>query len=583
MRILLILLLGLISFVSHAQVTYIQKFFDLKRGTDSVFYETPNDYPGAILIHGYLTGKLTGYSFDIGNEVTKRAAVAADQFPEKWERRSQYYQEDRVQHDGRYFIAIMDPPVEVPPINGDYWMEIEILGDPVGDRYFFPTLADTLPRALFPNKLAVPVEWAYDPWVPSNDYYADDVVEFEGVIYQSLSLSTGKDPVSFQQLWKKKELDFIRFFRATDFDSYKIVYARTTNNGVICDVPQMITPLRYDFATGIYMGAGVSFYFQDAIRFLESLKQPLFHPFKSGYRAKVVLFANYNEREIVLTKIKQSLVSGKLKVKKGWIVNQTALSEFKSATSMGNWNLVQDLRTSAFQVLRSKDHARCITIPALDVPVDFADAVQSPSPLRTFTLTEGILNKFKPNHIDTLAIDSLDALPYSVVFRPTEDGLSFLEAYMFPKSEETDKIWTLLKNAARDKSIESRAKPDTNYPWSRTWFDFNIYRARLDSVNLMTPPAPIAEESFPVSTYIIYKRSVHVVGEPSFAPVSVMVSINDKSAGSAEVVNYVFYWSDVKKLLQARNSDVWNNFISQVESGTAAFTESKPVLGLIEE
>jgi hypothetical protein len=576
-----LLLLTTGSLPAQSQVTFVQKYFDAKTGPDSIFYNVPNDYPGSILIHGYLTGKIPGYRFDIGTEVVKRKTVPDNDLPDKWDKQTQYYQEDQVRHNGRYFIAIQEPALATVPENGDNWMEIEILGDPVGERHYFPSLADTLPRSVFPTNVVIAPVWSYEPWVPTDNYYADDAIEYKNVFYRAISLNTGKEPDAHPQLWRKENVDALRFFSNQDISIYKVLYARSVVDGKNVDTPQMITPCRYDQDTGIYKSTGVSFYFQDAVRFLERLKQPLFYQSISGYWLKDLMVASDDERVEVLRLLRSAMTNGSLKIRKDWIADQAGVTEFKAAASLTDWNVIQDLRSKAFHVVRASSGKRVISIPATHVIV-----LQSKAPTKVLTLAELMEDNFTAQAVDTLNLDSLETIPYNLVLRPPVLNMSFYELYTLSRSSnEVTELWMSLAAAVKAQAIRPTVKPYTHYAWSHTWSDFYYRGMLMPSLDLLPRGNSEMEMNAAVAgSGVIYKKNVSSTGQLTFSPVSIMFSVTHKTPGTDDYfTEHIFSWDDVARWLRSKSATQWNDFITQVDEGSAQFVNAEVILGMIEE
>jgi chitodextrinase len=574
--------------------TYVSRSIDFRDSLNGKYlYGTGL---GTVLLHGYLSGELKAYAFDFKEENVKWKPVPPGEIPAEWDPKLDYYAGDRVTYKGKYYECAYDI-TQMEPTHENHWWNYDLKGEPVSTIYSFPGESDTTTKAQFlKNFILYDEEFLGDPWQPSYAYYSMDVVAFNGLFYECLVDNEGRQPDTETEYWQLRYRQ-TQLYSPRDLYAAEILYARTGSGGSSL-VPQMISAYVLDDMEGLLKSVGLNFKFQETMAYLSRQRElPMVCRSRLGYTgAPQLLIADHNTYDL-LQYLQTKLKEGKLKPAKNGILHpeyDTFLATAINDVSV-NWVLTQDVNTNdIFVSARHFDvdgatYTRVLKLSWKNLAPLLAADVATP---RTWDLMEGIQANMFNSIADTLAIDTLQSLPYNPVTIPPPAAIYFIDQHSAsmttnPESAQAMKsLWSQLLPALSSGRLEAQPweeKPflcDQPFPEVVINEDkqrkiekaFRLERkeeVRLDSMHAQLPAAGIIVE---------YRRVVTPL--PSrvqpFKVQKLGVRLYHSEGGF--YADYFFKWDDVKKIVHGEEVQ---RLMESIEKGKLVFDTQNYLGGLM--
>lgn len=598
-KLLVILLLVWTSCTGFAQ-TYVVSKIDFRDSINSKLIAPNTDNLSILLVDGYLSGSLPGYKFDIGEEVLKRAPLTADRTPPPWNAKKDYFIDDRVSYKDKFYRLNWEANKPVPT-RDEAWSEITLEGFPISTRYYFPTLEDTLSKQDFLRAMVAIEPTLFDPWHKEYSYYVNDVAEFNGRNYEASTDNEGKSPADNPDIWHPTSQGSMILHSMRDFNSVQVL-SQQQNNGA--QEPVMLSILVYDDRYGASLSIGLYFYFKDAIQYLNQVKQqPLLYTSETGYLGPAKVVLDNTRRFLLLNKLKENLISKKIKLDKKMIASKTRYEEFLAEPMFAEpplrWNIFQ--KPNGDFVLLDQAFKDDILITSNTVAIIPAAKLQRIFPAHNpkfITYSEALTSSML--HItpdDTVHYDTLE--PVEIVHikpEPARENFFWLESYNI-RIDSTDQktqekfsgIWSLLQQAFDKNQLQPKSPLRTFFPcklgaftglefYNRTLtftpdYEFNNANQFVDSLAV---PEWFTEFS------VTYKKTT-TQNNPitSYTPVEITFQFMTRWRGDHWPVTHTLDWSDVKKIL--RDLPQSTEFITGIEQRTLNFSQSEVVYGVIAE
>jgi chitodextrinase len=585
--------------VVRAQSGYVNYLINFRDSANAAWLFPCTDLPGAILIDGYLNNKLKGYRFAAANEVTKRKPLDPQMIPPPWDVRKHYYPEEQVSFEGNFYKAAVDSDLQPRPGNGDFWQKFELLGEPIRSRYYFPNPADSLSKSEFLSRMVASNMRSYPPWDYAAYYNTADRVQYEGKIYEAFTdIQKGEKP-SNQDYWVEVG-NIIEFYRPSQMVGLKIMYHYQVQNRDTLWHPQMITVLVQDNIEGLLLEAGPSFYYSDAIHYLQSVKQPILKNQAWGYVGSSLFVLDEEGCLKFLEWLRPKLRQGQIKLRGDQILNATAYRNFLEANLPGddlpNWIAYQDILSKDWMIshIRSHDFDRKIT-PVVKVPVQAAIKAMKLSKRKLQTYTQALESRVFSIRKEAAQIDSLSPLHTRIMADPPTPANFFLEKYGAPVDStnkplvnQLPEVWKIFNDAFYQKKIKV-VNPFVNfYMWQQPWPEttirntlgpwsaakrFSLGQSRYDEMDSINRPVDFR---YLFVTYKKFTDSPVVHFEP------LEISLEFVLADNLFPVHYTFDWQELKQLWKGKTSPTIQSFIDAIESERLNFSSSQLVYGLME-
>lgn len=594
-KLLVVLLLALISYAGFSQ-TYVVRVIDFRDSINSKLVDNNTDNLATLLINGYLSGAVSGYKFNIGQKVLKRAPLSADQTPPPWNPNQSYFIDDRVSYKGMFFICVREAEKPVPTVS-DAWRQISLLGMPISTRYYFPSLEDTLSKQDFLRALIASEPTLFDPWYKEYTYYANDVVEFNGRNYEAITDNENKLPSVNPADWQLTQQGSMIMYSLQDLSAVAVLSQLQENQKVNTAEPVMLSILVNDLQLGFNRQLGLHFYFEDVIHYLNQLKlQPLLYSSEKGHLGPSHIVSHDTRKTVLLHTLKDGLTSKKIKPGKKMIVHKTNYAEFLAELTFAEpsmrWNFF--INPSGDFVLM--DQAVAVGI----IPIAKLKSIFPVNTPRLFTYSEALTDTLlHTTSYNKLRYDSLK--PVKVVrVNPVPPPQTFfwLETYKFnidsaelKTQEKFLHIWTSLQQAFYKKQLQPKNPARTFFPcklgvsqslafYKHTYTfapDYQLSYPDQFQVDSLEAPAWFTDCS------VTYKKTATRSNpDTSYTPFEISFQFMTWNGTEHRPVTYTLRWSDVKNTLRGYSPQA-DEFIIDVVLAKFNFYQSEVLYGVISE
>jgi hypothetical protein len=596
MRLITLVLIIITVDVATAQ-TYVQHWFNFR---DSV--NSKNIYGaglGEVLLYGYLNGDLTAYAFDYKSEDVKFKPIPKELIPAAWDPKLAYFVGDMITYEGGYYECMMDAPAGMRPGANDYWFTTALQPEPLSTVYSFPGTADITTKKEFLGKfIAYEDQYLGDPWMKDYEYYTMDVVQFQGLHYSCLADNNGKQPDLEKDYWVIRNPQ-LQFHSPRDLYTVGTLYAIPSAGATA--VPQMLSAYALDDNTGIWKSVGLNFKFHDAMSYLAHLNErPLVCRTRLGYTGAPQIFFGYENSHTVLQFLQMKLMDGRLKPGKKDILNPDLYKTFAETVTeelSAVWTFTQDMVSNDVLIGAIRYEALGpVYTPVLRLPWKvleplFKAEVPSPAPL-------DFIGGLQPNQfnvfIDTVAIDTLEAMPYTPVTAPPTSERYFIDQRSASTTSNPSlakamqSLWDVVLPVVQSGDIGLRPYEEKPFTCNQTFPEMTIERDRrwiigdgfrleeiqelkLDTLYSMLPVAGLVAE---------YERTLTREGDkgkPLFRPKRLAVRVYSPEV--SVFVDYFFNWDDVKKVIDTKPE--LQKLVEAIEKGKLVFDTQVAVGGLM--
>lgn len=599
--------LFLTSSSAFSQYKHIGKKVNFKTKSSSLSTEKQTDNLGQILLSGYLDGKINGYRFSVMDSVTRWKP--SEIRPDDWIDQQLYFSGDLVTFSGKTYRAISDNSVR--PDNPQYWSRAD-LKDPVSRRWYFPTLADTLPKENFLDAMVQDWPERYQPWVHSNTYYQGDRVTYQGKDYEAETdiNAYSRNPEIDANSWRVIS-NGVFFFPWTACDQITILFNYSVQKTDTVFVPEMISVGVFDYRIELNKDL-CHFYYRDVMEYLKTVSQPVATNFKYGY-INQVLELNYASRSECITWIKSKVKSKALKISDKNIIDPQKYQNWLSDTSTTqldyNYRIFQhpvthDVTLSALNIEQIAD-------PFMTIPIKPLDKLFKKEKVRAPTISNysAMLSDWKSllpvSSKDYSYYDSLAPLTYTTVKPRTTADYEMIEAYTAHLNDRANQTiaslvpdaWLKIERAfftgkLRDTSRDiHRSFFSDNYNWSNVTLgkeikfdaDFSLSGDRSTSGGFLFLPARFDALS------IVYQKNFKNTGqlvETSVTPLTVTIYYDTQHDIEAypetmQARGAAFKWTELKQLLLQEGQ--FAALIDAIENGKLNFKNSELMYGLKEK
>lgn len=592
-----------ISLPSLAQTGYQAKYLLFQSGENARYFNTYSDYAGAILIDGYLKGKLKAYAADVVSEVVKRGPIDSTEIPSPWEKGIDYYTMDRVSYQGKYYEATLDFASNgLPPDQNKYWLRYEILGEPVSVKRSYPQLKDTLGKGDFLAKLVSQLETQNPPWDLGGAYYNGDLVDYRGITYiATKDVTSAIPPAEDGANWDIYGSAGPTFLRPRDLIGLRTLLHTEKNQGNVRYTPQMVSPVAFKYELELNYPV-VYFFFDEAVNYLNSIAQPVLFSSQYGYLTNGQFVLTPEARAELLESVRASLKSKTLKLT---IQNPERIKIFlNDTTRMANtteWVIHQNLNSTDLEIhqvvfeggiLKAKSVA-AIPLKSLQKALPFKAA-------SWFTPWEVLVDQGRwESTTDTLAIDSLAPVNPHINARKPANSFLLLEAYKANVDDTNPSLtstlpeaWAYLTAAYNEMKPVFKTPFVTFFPWVYDWstvkpggvltgWTFNK-NFTLGPSGYVRPGVLEVPKQF-TTLSVTYKKTIPTDPKQKMQYSPLEVTLEFQTAQNPDApVWYTVAWKDFKELLTSRASAPLAQLIQAIEGGTLRFYNTELVYAPIE-
>jgi hypothetical protein len=573
-----------------AQSGFYTKTIDFSNEANARWEHSPSDNLGTMLLDAHLRGELKAYRFALAHDVTKYAPIPAADLPSPWDPTADYYLDDMVSHNGKVYIARTDiARGSFKPDNSMYWQDMDMHGPAVSIHHHFPTDADTTTKSYLLTYLVEEEPAAYDPWSNGLEYFHDDRVVYGGKTYEARGNNfAGIIPGTNENFWMPIESRLV-MYQPTDLNVIETLYHYKINDNDTIHTPQMVSVRVVDRYKEVYRNVGLNFFYNDVVRYLERSHQPALYLSDIGrLDGGAFLFDEHTKGDFTRW-IHSKILSKEIKPGKKAILSDAEYNQFVSTKpedlNVTSWYPVQNPATHDFTIVAGKlnaDH-EYYTIAALAVPYKSIEKLLKamPPPPKPKAYKDIFTSSFLVSSIDTVAMDSIEALP--LVSHPTGnfretyfDEIHFDRINANPVVFNTiSPLWELIAQALSAKTLKlhpSRSYYPCHYNWTDTEIVWSMGSQMADgnfSISHTTPaPAGLPMPEWKMKEAgIVYRINSSPSTSGKYRPVQLVISFEAEPHG--DLVDYRVDWSDVMKLVGGKKE--YADLTTGVEKATLNF------------
>lgn len=575
-----------------SQSGYAVTYIDFKASPNSSLLHENTDNLGSLLVEGYLKGKLRGYKFAYNEEILKWAPMPAKYWPGKWDPKKYYFLDDRVSYKGYGYEMIEEiGPSSTPPDQSTKWVKQILKGEVVSRRYSFPSVRDTLSKADFLKNM-VENQRQLDKWNPYAGYYMGDEVEYEGRKYMSIGDTPhGNNPTN-DKYWEPSGTLIPMFSSLDDLTGIEIL-SYYEIKGDTTWYPQVISLHRYNDYVGSYDRTVVSFFFPEAIQYLNSISQPIVYQAKFGYMGNSMLILGQKEKTELAKWINKKLTLNQLTLTGTKIIDNQRLQLFLKDTAnlQGKYGVAQDLLTQNPVI---HDTHPIYTIPLASIALLLeANLAPPPNPLN---YSQALLSNVFYGQTSVTEIDSLIPDKHKNIASNQALEYFFLEEYSLSWKDAGEranqvKAWQQVAIDFKNKSLTPMER-HFNYvahDWSKegNWSSLGKDLSKKEWVNLLnhydSDQGDLLEIEPHDSTTLVclapvYKKYLRSSLKSNLEPVE--ITFYGSWIGNIHSVS--FSWKLVKESLLKTNPSGFSKLIESIEKGQILIRGTKIVSGLRE-
>lgn len=560
-------LLLIIALITAEQVCgqyqYFHRRFNFNDAAHASFHFRDGGFPSALLVSGYLKGKLKGFAFEFSEQV-KTKPPRPDQIPQAWNSKTYYVAGDVVSFKGDGYAAMMDEPSSrTPDENSDAWARFEIVGDPYSTVFSWPTLADTLSREQFKKRVSFRQNVFFEPWYEELEYHTNEIVEYDGSNFRLLKeFAKGVPPGKNAGEWEPVEtITMASEFGPENFFGLDLLVLRNASGE---EIPQMITALILDPNRDIILNA-VSFDYAEATQYLRSISLPFAYQSPTGFLGSPNLILDDSAKARVLDVVKNGIRSGKIKTSPKWVDNAPLYELWMNGpVDESSWSVFQHPGTGALQVVQWTFAERKMQVDRVaSFPWKNILPLIKGEPFHIISYREIFNDKHVHSFLDSVHADSLTPRYQSVIdqSRVLPSSKIFQEDFTVkvdPKNETQipnwKEVWMAFRTCALNrKVIPQMFQSDIEWPIENT---ATVSDAEVHDFN---PSAEVSQLT------VTYKRTI----DPSTStcsPVMVTVAFADPLL---PVNSYTVAWYDLKRELDSKSAG--KAFIKAVEKASLPF------------
>lgn len=571
----------LLNFTLHcrAQEKVYVTTIDLSEPKNAMWIKSPTDKIGDILLDGYMSGKLRGYSEGI-IERLEYAPVPPEHLPREWKKGQDYWVYDLVSYQGQYYECWDDDAdPNLPPLNNKQWHAATLEGDLISQKWVFPEAQDTLSKVELLDRMTTVLAERFMSWQSGTSYFAGDLVEYGGYNYQAMSDVTGSTPPADDKVnwvYHPTSVMFARPFELNIVEIFSWVEKRTL-------LPQIIG-LKFLRPEGFDQRV-IYFYYEEALNYLNHIRQPILYKNPYGYIGANELVMDEQSRINLLQQIK-TLAKTKPKTVIAGVVDQKMFSDFQRDTAgivdLSRWRIMQSLDGSTLQL--SEDGSE----PFLTVPISAIKKILSKEKV-TLATYAGMIQSGKFDQ----SLDAYPDAPESPRIKGPEEvariprELCFMESYIKVLDSLSDlkmqELWKKAVDINKTKPIRQihplRGFFPSHYDWSKQVYhlpskgDFQFDKTFQIGYD---DEAPFVTDTLATATHVTRYSVTYEKSAGKFVPLDFTISIE---APDSYFSDYTFEWKTIQPVLASFDPEL----VSAIEKGTVKYSYSELQYGLVEK
>lgn len=589
MRVLLVCMMCAAAATSAAQSGFYARFIDFSHEDNAHFEHPPSENLATILLDGYLRGKLKAYKYAVAHDILKYAPIPADQLPATWNDSTDYYWEDMVFYKNNVYVANTDIVKHgTPPDSGRYWQNVDMHGTPISTWHHFPLEADTTTKSFLLSSLVEDAPMIYDPWVEGIEYFNADRVAHEGKNYAAKRNNfAGVVPGTNEEFWTLLS-SRITLYAPSDLNVFKILYHYQINGRDTIHTPQMISVNVLDRTKEVYREVGLNFYANDVLNFLETIDQPVLYQSDLGLmEGRFFLFDERTKLNFV-NWVKAKISSKEIKPDKRTILSDAEYTLFLNAKTeditASAWYPIQNPATREITIIAGKLNSdyEYYTIPTLSIPFKSIEKLLVSPPRKTHFYREIFTSRFLSSTIDSVHMDSINALPALNSALKGFRGWQFDQMH-FDRIDSDPLLQTAassLWDLALAKKVGFKTYPyrfPCRYNWAGTkiTWDYGTQIAGRDvSLSHEQPLPELPKRHMTMKEIGIVYR---MLPAGKFSPLQIVFSFEDEP--HTDLIDYHLDWSDAMNL--ADGDPKLKEFIDSVNKGTLKFKQTATTYNLM--
>jgi hypothetical protein len=578
-RSLPLFLLLFVSFDCRPQGEMFITRIDLSEPTNARWIKPSTDKIGDMLIDGYMSGKLRGYSEGLV-ERSEYAPIPPEYLPRPWEKGHDYWVYDLVSYEGQYYECWDDDAEpNLVPANNKQWRPYTLTGDLISKRWVFPEARDTLTKDELLDRLTLMASDRFLSWQSGNNYFMGDVVEYGGYNYEAkMDVAGGKPPSEDKWSWEYRPT-MVLFLHPGEANVIQVLswVEKKTLDPQILGL-SIATPDGYDQEV-------IYFNYEEALNYLSQVRQPILHTNPYGYIGATELVLDEQSRINLLQMIKALTKSKPKNIVKG-IVDPERYSGFQSDT-------VQITDLSRWKIMQSLDGARLLVSeyssqPFLSVPVS---DLKKNLAKRKFALAtyagmiqsgkfDGSLEPYvdMPEGPRSKAVEEVVRIPKTLCFRE-----SYVKVVDSIGDLTMRQLWKVIDGANKVTRIPHINPTVSFFPSSYDWSarvhtlpNKGDFRFEKDFQIGHAANSPFETDTLATASHISQYSVTYEKTRDKFEPLDFTMSIEITDSFFR---NYTFEWKTIRPVLAAFDPA----FVEAIEKGTVSYSYSELVYGLVEK
>ena len=564
----LVLLILTCIWPAFTQSGYYYFDIDVKKGPAKGFHRYPSDNLSALLIDGYLKGKVIGYRYNIGGNMLKE----------------------------------------------------------IGTRYYFPTISDTLSKMEFLENMIYRLPLKLPLWSADEQYAKRDLVQYKESSYECIRhLTKGKPPTDMEYWVKIYNGPQIH---STQLEGIRMLMYREKKGNQFIHWPQMICFLSLDY-NGYGTEIGLMFHYSDVLKYLATVPQPMLYQNGIGYMGNQLFILDSQDHETFFYWLQGNLKSGAIQVDDKSIVNRTSFDQFvqdtvltkewtrKQGTFNSPWSIYQDLVSNDIIIyetyLDKKEYKKRTTARLSIKNIEHGSPIKSVPFNFSAWLTSLDFNDPTIEPIE-LNMDSLPPMKFIPELVKPADSHFFVLNTNCESTENPSfvkifpEIWTAVVLAFKEKRIQFKNRTYSFYLCEYDWPEGEI---AIHGNKWSCPPGfsvngrvvadidTLLVSLKPNSFSVTYKKWLGPDSTKSkFEPLQitwqgdyltksatspVKINTDKKTSFVKKDVYYTLDWNDLKKVLATKGTTLVTSFINTIENGQLKYFRSFVDYGLIED
>lgn len=584
----LVSLLLLVSTTCFGQSGFYIRTIDFSYDTNARWEHPPFDNLGTMLLDAHLRGELKAYKFAVAHDILKYAPIPKEELPSKWDPEADYYQDDMVSHNGKVYIVRTDVASgSTPPDSSRYWEDLNMHGAAVSIQHRFPTAADSTTKSHLLTRLVEEEPSSYDPWSETIEYFNNDRVEFQGKKYEARRDNfLGIVPGSNENYWVPIESRLV-MYQPTDLNIIETLYHYQIKDNDTIHTPQMVSVKVMDRYKEVHRNIGLNFFYNDVVRHLESSHQPTLYLSEIGLVGGGVFLFDDRAKVNFTRWIQSKIVSKEIKPDKNAILSEIEYNLFVNTKpgdlSVTSWYPVQNPATHDITIVSGKLNAdyNYYTIAALSIPYKSIEKLLKALPAtdKPRLYKDIFLNSFLLSSVDTILMDSIDALPV-ISYSPGNFKEMYFDEIQYDEPGTNPVVfaampglWDLIASAVSAKTLDLHPSPSyypCKYNWMDTEISWSMGSQKADknfSISHVTPaPSDLPGAQWRLKEVgLVYRiNQTPLFKSGKYKPVQLVISF--EAEAHSDLIDYRVNWSDVMKLVAGKRE--YADFTTGVEMAT---------------